>query len=74
MILRRMKPQWITDHPSFNSVMLWETAVVTFFSFCRSRETTVGGDVQYDPNTHLSFSDVAVDDPDSPSIVSLFIK
>ena len=74
MILRRMKPQWITGQPSFNSVMLWAAAVVTFFSFCRSGETTVGGEAQYDPSTHLSYSDVAVDDPDSPSIVSLFIK
>ena len=46
----------------------------TFFSFCRSGETTVGGDAKYDPDTHLSYSDVAVDDQASPSIVSLFIK
>ena len=74
MILRRMKPYWITEQPSFNSVMLWAAAVVTFFSFCRSGETTVGKDTKYDPSTHLSYSDVAVDDPGSPSIVSLFIK
>jgi len=67
MILRRMKPHWITDQPSFNSM-------VTFISFCRFGETTVGNDAKYDPNTHLSYSDVTVDDPTSPSIVSLFIK
>ena len=37
MILRRMKPYW---KPSFNSVMLWAAAVVTFFSFCRSGAPT----------------------------------
>ena len=74
MILRKMKAFWISDHPSFNSTMLWAAAVVTFFSFCRSGETTVEEGSQYDPDVHLSFSNVAVDDPSSPSVISLRIK
>jgi len=47
---------------------------VTFFSFCCSEETTVGNDAKYNPNIHLSYSDVAIDDTTTPLIVSLFIK
>ena len=74
MILRKMKAYWISDHPSFNLMMLWAAAVVTFFSFCCSGETTVEEGSQYDPDVHLSFSNVAVDDPSSSSVISLHIK
>ena len=29
---------------------------------------------QYDPNTHLSFSDVATNNPSDPTVISLNIK
>ena len=41
--------------------MLWGAATTTFFSFCRSGETTVPGEAIYDPEVHLSYSDLAVD-------------
>ena len=54
--------------------VLWAATVVTFSSFRCSEETIVGDDAKYDPNTHLSFSNVAVDDPAFWSIFSFFIK
>ena len=74
MILRRIKPFWITDQPNFNSVMLWVAAMLTFFSFCRSGEVTVMDTAKFDPRADLSLSDVAVDNPVSPAIISLLIK
>ena len=52
--------------------MLWAASTVTFFSFCRSGETTV--ETTYDPNTHLSISDLATDNAHNPSVISLKIK
>ena len=44
------------------------------FSFCRSGEVTVESESKYDPNTHLSFSDLTVDSAATPSVISLNIK
>jgi len=71
MILRRIKLFWISDQPTFNSVMLWAATVVTFFSFCRSGEADT---TKFDPSADLSLADVAVDNPASPAIISLMIK
>ena len=74
-ILRKMKRAWPAgDHSPYNQSMLWAGAVTTFFPFCRSGEITIPHDGAYDPNTHLSFSDVAVNNSKRPSIISLLIK
>ena len=73
-ILRKIKPIWMDGIPSFNSVMLWAAALVTFFSFCRSGEVTVEDENKYDAKTHLSWADVAVDNATSPALISLNIK
>ena len=73
-ILRKLKLIWLNGDTSFNSVMLWAAALVTFFSFCRSGEVTVEDETKYDPNTHLSFADVVVDNAVLPSVISLNIK
>ena len=54
--------------------MLWAASLVTFFSFCRSGETTVEDENKYGLSVHLSFSDVAVDNAESPNMISLNIK
>jgi len=54
--------------------MLWAASLIAFFTFCRSGEITVEAEGQYDPNTHLSFGDVAVDNATNPTIISLNIK
>ena len=54
--------------------MLWAASLTTFFSFCRSGEITVENETKYNPNTHLSFSDLAVDNAATPSVISLNIK
>ena len=73
-ILRRLKSVWMGGNPSYDAIMLWSASLTTFFSFCRSGEITVGNESKYDPNTHLSFGDVAMDNAVSPSAVSRNIK
>ena len=74
-IFQKLKPIWLGgNNISFNGRMLWAASLTTFFSFCRSGEVTVENEVSYDHNTHLSFSDLAVDNATSPSVISLNIK
>ena len=74
-ILRKMKRAWFAgSHSPYNQSMLWAAAVTTFFSFCRSGEITIPHEGAYDPTAHLSFSDVAVNDAKTPSVISILIK
>ena len=74
LILKKMRPIWIGQHQSHNSVMLWAASLTTFFSFCRSGEITIENEKEYDPQLHLSFSDITVDNAESPKVISLNIK
>ena len=64
----------MVENPTFNDIMLWAACVVTFFSFCRSGEVTVEKEDEYDPTAHLSYGDLAVDNPTAPTAISIMIK
>ena len=53
--------------------MLWASLTI-FFSFSRSSDVTEENEASYDHNTHLSFSNLAMDNAASPSVISLNIK
>ena len=75
-ILKQLKAIWIKDRDKIplNNIMLWAACLTTFFSFCRSGEITVERENLHDPSCHLSYSDLAVDNPSNPSIFSMLIK
>ena len=75
-ILRKLRMVWIKacKRIPFNNIMLCAACLVTFFSFCRSGEITVDHEDHYDSSIHLSYSDLAVDNPRHPSVISMFIK
>ena len=73
-ILRKLRAVWLAENPSFNDIMLWAACAVTFFSFCRSGEVTVEKEDQYDATAHLSYGDIAVDNPAAPAVISIMIK
>ena len=50
------------------------TSITTFFTFCRSGETTVENKKPYDPKVHLSYSDITANSSVSPNVISLSIK
>ena len=71
-ILCWLKAVWMHSEPSFKAVMLWVASIVTFFTFCRSGETSVSS--TYDPSVHLSLSDLVADGAVNPTVISLNIK
>ena len=54
--------------------MLWAAACTGFFGFLRAGEFTVPTVQGYDPEVHLSLTDVAIDSHTTPSVVRLRIK
>ena len=72
-ILYKLRQVWL-GNSSFNNIMLWAAATTTFFSFCRSGEITVECESKFDPQVHLSVADLAVDNPQAPSAISINLK
>ena len=54
--------------------MLWAAACTGFFDFLRTGEFTVSSTRDYDSGVHLNWSDLAIDDHRSPSLIRLHIK
>ena len=54
-------------------LMLWAASTTAFFGFCQSGEVTVSSEGSYDPQSHLSFSDLAVDQSTDPSMISILL-
>ena len=73
-VLRKMKAVWADQGDLYDTMMMWAAATTTFFSFCRAGEIVVEREDSYDPNSHLLFRDIAVDDAKSPSMVSLLLR
>jgi len=69
-----MWKSWVDQVKSYNFIILWAASLTTFYSFCRSGEITVENDNMHDPSIHLSFSGKAVDNAESPKVISLNIK
>ena len=73
-ILRQIKTLWLPRAYEFDTIMLWAACCLCFFGFFRMGELTVPSDSSYDSSVHLSFGDVAADDPSAPSILSIHLK
>lgn len=58
----------------FNTIMLWAASTVCFFGFFRIGEITTPSDASFSADLHLSFSDLAVDNPTAPSVVRIRLK
>ncbi len=54
--------------------MIWAACCLGFFTFLRAGEMTAPSDAGYDPTVHLSPGDIGVDDPRSPSVLSITLK
>ena len=54
--------------------MLWAASVLCFFGFLRSGEITAPSQSSYNPETHLSWGDVAVDDHNVPTMIRMTLK
>ena len=74
MILRMLKRVWDHCADDTDVLMLWAATTTCFFGFMRAGELTVPAQGTFDPSVHLSFRDVAFDEPSNPSVMEVRIK
>ena len=73
-IMGKIKHVLLLQPTEPDNIMLWAACCIAFFGFLRCGEFTVPSQIAYDPEAHLSLSDVAVDNIQSPSVVQITIK
>ena len=59
---------------SSTNIMLWAACCLAFFGFLRVSEFTVPHHSNYDPDTHLSLTDISLDNRDNPRLIAVSIK
>ena len=73
-ILEQLRREWNKDPSNKDHVMLWAACCVGFFGFLRSGEMTAPESGDFDPGQHLTFDDIKVVNPTSPTAVVIRIK
>lgn len=73
-IMQLLQRAWVGEQPHEDGTMLWAAACIGFFGFLRSGEFTVPSPATYDPEVHLNLADLAIDNPDTPTVVCISIK
>lgn len=73
-ILKKIRKVWNEDGQNPDKILLWAAACTCFFGFMRAGEITVPSEKAYDPSGHLSFNDVAIDNPNSPQLLKVHLK
>ena len=74
LLLHKIKSVCDNQAENYNTIMLWAACCLTFFGFLRAGELTVPSDSAFDPSVHLSWGDLAVDNPMNPTIMSVRLK
>ena len=64
-----LKATWEGLAVNLDVVMLRAACCLAFFGLLRIGEITVPSNMAYDPGAHLSYGDIAVDDPSSPAVI-----
>ena len=73
-ILRLVRKVWNGKSSDPDNHMLWAACCIGFFGFLRAGEFTVPSDSSFDPEAHLCYSDIAVDNSSRPQVVRITIK
>ena len=73
-IMLALKRVWQKVPNRRDAKMLWAAACLCFCGFLRSGEATCPSETEFDPESHLAFSDVAVDSRDTPTALQVTIK
>ena len=73
-LMRQMKAILMKDCKDEDNIMLWAAMSLCFFGFLRAGEMTLASESSFDPGANLCFSDIAIDDPEKPTILRVRIK
>ncbi len=73
-LLHQIKGVWERQASDPDVVMLWAACCLAFFGFLRAGEFTMPKDTGYDHSAHLSWGDLAIDNPSSLGLLSVRLK
>ena len=73
-ILRRIRELWDARPSRQDYVMPWAAMTLCFFGFFRSGEVTVPTQEAFNARTHLSWGDVAIDNPGNPQAIRVHLR
>ena len=73
-IMTKVKEVLLRKPKDYDNILLWAACCTAFFGFLRCGEFTVPTQATYDPEAHLSLSDIALDSKHSPSVIQVTIK
>ena len=73
-IMEGIKKVLVKQPHDYHNIMMWAACCIAFFGFLRSSEFTTPSTTEYDPEVHLSTSDLAVDSKIRPQLVRVTIK
>ena len=73
-ILHQIKRVWSRDSTDPDTMMLWAVCTTAFFGFFHMGELTIPTSSAFDPSSHLSLKDIAIDRRDDPSVVQIHLK
>ena len=72
-IMLQLHAVWNQSRDRYDATMLWAACCLGFFGFLRSGEFTVSAESTFDVSRSLTLRDVAVDNHENPSVVSVLI-
>ena len=73
-ILRRIRRLWNERATRGEYIMPWAALTLCFFGFFRSGELTVPTGKSFDASIHLSWGDVAINDPRNPRAIKVRLR
>ena len=74
-VLQQIQDFWSRkSHGDPDIIMLWAAVTLCFFGFFRSGEITVPSENAYDPKKHLTWGDISIDNPVSPSTLRIHLR
>ena len=74
LVLLKIKSILDRDPHNYDNILLWAACCLGFFAFLRSAEFTVPSLQKFDPASHLSPQDIAVDNLQQPTLMKIRIK
>ena len=73
-LMHILRSAWESLPNRFDAEMLWAASCMCLFGFLRSGEIVVPSSSHYDPNLHLSYGDVCLNNTTSPKFLAMHIK
>ena len=74
LVLKLIRRVLTQEAQKYENVMFWAVCCLGFFAFLRSGEMTVQSRQAFDPTWDLTCQDIAIDNPEVPTLLQITVK